>query len=335
MSKDKAAIRYELRELQTNYEGDTRTYKNGFEKAILKLREQLEVNHQQLVEQYEEQVKELKQDLELRRAVEIHEIEERKNQHINDLLTNHQEAFDRIKSYYNDITRDNLQLIRSLKDDIHEMRQKEKQNQKKMHQLTVENKNLSQPLAEQEELRAKLTEDLKMYNKDKMALRNLKARSVQLEEKIKECRTEYRLMEEKLRKLEKERDDLQRKFAKGVKEIKRRAEFKNLVLEKQLQEIQTRFDERQQQLREVLQAAHLEPHIVASVTTKLEQVFGSKNRLIKELQYHVHQCTKQYNDTIKVYEAKLAELGVPLEEIAFEPIPTVTSHMPARLFTKP
>merc|ERR1719263_1422648 len=74
---------------------------------------------------------------------------------------------------------------------------------------------------------------------------------------------------EKLRKLEKERDDLQRKFTKGVKEIKRRAEFKNLVLEKQLQEIQARFDERQQQLREVLQAAKLEPQIVQSVTTKL------------------------------------------------------------------
>merc|ERR1711907_914668 len=132
-----------------------------------------------------------------------------------------------------------------------------------------------------------------------------------------------------------ERDDLQRKFAKGVKEIKRRAEFKNLVLEKQLQEIQARFDERQQQLREVFQAAKLEPQIVQSVTTKLEQVFGSKNRLIRELQYHVHHYTKQYNDTIKVYEAKLGELGVPLDEIAFEPIPTVTSHMPARLVTKP
>merc|ERR1712078_220613 len=148
--------------------------------------EDFEMNHTKLEEEYEKQVQDLVSDLELRRAVEIHEIEERKNQHINDLLTNHQEAFERIKSYYNDITRDNLQLIRSLKDDIHEMRQKEKANQKRMHQLTLENKNLSQPLAEREELRAKLTEDLKSYNKDKMALRNLKARSVQLEEKIKE-----------------------------------------------------------------------------------------------------------------------------------------------------
>merc|ERR1719281_1828294 len=308
---------------------------DGWTRNPHKLREDFDHNHRELQREYEKQVQDLVSDLELRRAVEIHEIEERKNQHINELLTNHQEAFERIKSYYNDITRDNLQLIRSLKDDIAEMRQKERANQKKMHQLTLENKNLSQPLAEREELRAKLTEDLKSYNKDKMALRNLKARSVQLEEKIKECRTEYRLMEEKLRKLEKERDDLQRKFAKGVKEIKRRAEFKNLVLEKQLQEIQARFDERQQQLREVLQAAKLEPHIVQSVTTKLEQVFGSKNRLIRELLYHVHHYTKQYNDTIKVYESKLGELGVPLDEIAFEPIPTVTSHMPARLVTKP
>merc|ERR1712196_156037 len=131
----------------------------------------------------EKQVEDLISDLELRRAVEIHEIEERKNQHINDLLTNHQEAFDRIKSYYNDITHDNLQLIRSLKDDIWEMKQREKQNQRKMHELTVENKRLTEPLAQKEELRAKLQDDLKSYNKDKMALRNLKARSVQLDEK--------------------------------------------------------------------------------------------------------------------------------------------------------
>jgi hypothetical protein len=334
MSKEKAAIRYELRELQTNYEGDTRTYKNGFEKALFKLRESLEANHQLLVEQYEEQVKELKQDLELRRAVEIHEIEERKNQHINDLLTNHQEAFDRIKSYYNDITHDNLQLIRSLKDDIWEMRQREKQNQRKMHELTVENKRLTEPLAQKEELRAKLQDDLKSYNKDKMALRNLKARSVQLDEKTKETKQEYRAMEDKFRKLEKDRDELQRKFSKGVKEIRRRAEFKNLVLEKKLAQLNAAFTDKQGQLGEVLQAAKLDPQVVANVTQKLEQVFGSKNKLIKELQYQVHMATKQYNDTIRVYEAKLVEQGIPHDEVAFEVIPTVTSQMPSRLVTK-
>ena len=66
-------------------------------------------------EKHERRVQQLKQSLELRRKVEIHEIEERKNLHINDLLRNHEEAFGEIKKYYNDITRDNLKIIRRLK----------------------------------------------------------------------------------------------------------------------------------------------------------------------------------------------------------------------------
>jgi growth arrest-specific protein 8 len=60
-------------------------------------------------------VLQLEDDLELRRKVDIHEIEERKNQHINDLMRNHEKAFRQMKNYYNDITNDNLKLIKSLK----------------------------------------------------------------------------------------------------------------------------------------------------------------------------------------------------------------------------
>merc|ERR1719472_610266 len=153
----------------------------GFDKNLGRMRENFERIHKGLEQQYEEQVEQLKIDLELRRKVEVHEIEERKNQHINDLLFNHQEAFDQIKSYYNDITHDNLQLIRSLKEEIAEMRAKEKANQKKMHQLTIENRQLTEPLAQKEKLRAELQEQLKYCAKDKMALKNLRARRGQLE----------------------------------------------------------------------------------------------------------------------------------------------------------
>lgn len=42
--------------------------------------------------------------------VDIHEIEERKNLHINDLMRNHEKAFGQMKAYYNDITNDNLKV---------------------------------------------------------------------------------------------------------------------------------------------------------------------------------------------------------------------------------
>merc|ERR1712217_346437 len=282
--------------------------RQGFAKGLHKLRETFETNHQQLLQQYEKQVEELQVDLELRRKVEIHEIEERKNQHINELLLNHQEAFDEIKAYYNDITRDNLQLIKNLKDEIQDMKDREKKNQKKMQVLTQENKDLSEPLAKKQEEQRELEERLKSYAKDKMALKNLRAHYKQLEERTTEAKQEYRTTEEKYRKKEKERDDLYKRFQKAVREIARKAELgKNTVLEKKLENLTAQFDEKQAQLTEVLTAAKLDPAIVASVTKKLEQVIGAKNRQIKDLQYQVHQATKVYNDTIRVYETKLPQ----------------------------
>jgi len=66
----------------------------------------------------------LREDLELRRKVEILEIEERKNNHINELMKKHEKAFGEIKNYYNDITHNNLDLIRSLKEEVAEMKKK-------------------------------------------------------------------------------------------------------------------------------------------------------------------------------------------------------------------
>merc|ERR1719253_201559 len=111
-------LKRELRERQLEREDEVRNMQNAFAKDLAKLREIFEQSHRQLHQQYEQQVDDLKVDMELRRKVEIHEIEERKNQHINELLHNHQEAFDEIKAYYNDITHDNLQLIKAYYNDI-------------------------------------------------------------------------------------------------------------------------------------------------------------------------------------------------------------------------
>eukprot|EP00397_Hematodinium_sp_SG-2012_P022423 GEMP01023231.1.p1 GENE.GEMP01023231.1~~GEMP01023231.1.p1 ORF type:complete len:478 (+),score=119.51 GEMP01023231.1:106-1539(+) len=331
---DKRQMAQTLSERRLTNDDDIKMLQTGLTKNLAKLRETFEANHQVLVRRYEDLKDKLYQDLELRRKVEIHEVEERKNQHINDLLFNHQEAFDQIKAYYNDITHDNLQLIQSLKEEISQMRQKEKQNQKKMQQLTIENKNLTEPLAQKERIRRELEDQLKSYNKDKMALRNLKARSIQLEERNKEAKTDCRSLEDKCRKLEKERDDLQRRFQKSVRDIRRKFEFKNVVLEKQLEQFTKQYKQNQTEFNEVLQSSRIDPQVVANVTKKLEQVLSSKNHLIKDLQYQAHYCTKVYNDTIKVYDTKLKQLGVPTEEVSFEELPTATSTMPCNLVVR-
>ena len=79
--------------------------------------------------------------------VEIHEIEERKNQHINDLMKNHQEAFKEMKEYYNDITKENLELIKMHKEKLVDIRAQIVANQKTVDHLKGTMDDLKVPLA--------------------------------------------------------------------------------------------------------------------------------------------------------------------------------------------
>lgn len=56
------------------------------------------------------------------------------------------QAFSDIKNYYNDITHNNLDLIKTLKEDVAEMKKKDSQNEKLMFEIAQENKRLSEPL---------------------------------------------------------------------------------------------------------------------------------------------------------------------------------------------
>ena len=88
----------------------------------IQLQKQLDLQKKALISNYENKLERLKEELELRLKVEIHEIEERKNQHINELMKNHEEAFKEMKEYYNDITRENLELIKMHKEKLVDIR---------------------------------------------------------------------------------------------------------------------------------------------------------------------------------------------------------------------
>ena len=100
----------------------------------------------ELQNKYEKQMKMLRDDLELQRKQELHQTEERKNAHIRELMRKHRQAFTEIKNYYNDITSNNLDLIKTLKEDVAEMKKKEALNEKLMYEISNENKRLSEPL---------------------------------------------------------------------------------------------------------------------------------------------------------------------------------------------
>lgn len=94
------------------------------ESRVEDLQTELEFQKKALIESNNHGLDRLSDELTLRMKVEIHEIEERKNEHINLLMTNHEKAFREMKEYYNDITRENLELIKVHKEKLLEIKEK-------------------------------------------------------------------------------------------------------------------------------------------------------------------------------------------------------------------
>ncbi|KAJ3099130.1 Dynein regulatory complex subunit 4 [Phlyctochytrium planicorne] len=318
LKRDKRALKLELKELELAHEDIVKNINQKHDQEISKLRADFERRAKELHQKYEKKMKLIRDELELKRKNEIHEIEERKNGQINALMKNHDKAFTEIKNYYNDITLNNLALINSLKEQVEEMKKKEERNEKLMADITSENKRLSEPLQAALAECDSLKRELQHYEKDKMSLQNSKARLKVLEEKHKDLLWEHEVLEQRFAQVEKERSELYENFVDRIIGVQQKAGFKNLILEKKMESLKETLEKKDLQLNEILKATNLDPAALSNLTRRLEEVLEGKNHQIKELQYDLAKVTKAHNDMIRVYEAKLTEFNIPVEELGFK-----------------
>lgn len=190
--------------------------------------------------------------------VEVHEIEERKNQHINDLMKNHQEAFNEMKAYYNDITKENLELIKMHKEKLVDIRAQIEANQKTVDHLKGTMDELKMPLANCLQERDNLKKSLATFDKDCMALRNAKARLLVLKQKVTEIKDSRKELEEKFLKVEKEKQDMYKKFELAISQLRSRSDYKNQILDEKLRVLQSEFERKEVQLQELIQRSGLD-----------------------------------------------------------------------------
>lgn len=135
MRKEKTSQKEEFSRDEMQNIGEVEDREKELDQILRDTQHKLDLSKKELIETYESKHEKLKEELELRLKVEIHEIEERKNQHINDLMKNHEEAFKEMKEYYNDITRENLELIKMHKEKLVDIRGQIEQNQKTVDHL--------------------------------------------------------------------------------------------------------------------------------------------------------------------------------------------------------
>lgn len=134
-----------------------------------------------------------------------------------------------------------------------------------------------------------------------------------------------------LREVQRQRDVLYTTFEDVVLSVQAQAEGRNDALGHMLHSLQDQYRVKNAQFGAVLRASSLDPVVLQNVTRKLDDVLTAKNEQIDELRYEVAKVTKAHNDLVRVYETKLAALGVPKGELNIEPSIGLANTVPANL----
>lgn len=72
----------------------------------------------------------VREEMERKRKALIHQIENKKNAAIKELTSKHAKKYNDIKNYYQEITSTNLDIIKSLKDELSDTRKEDAAKQK-------------------------------------------------------------------------------------------------------------------------------------------------------------------------------------------------------------
>ena len=223
-----------------------------------------------------------------------------------------QRAFSEIKTYYNDITHGNLELIKNLKEDLENQKDDQAKNEKLMFEIAQENQKLSEPLVKALKDVDTLKMELQHYEKDKLSLKDSKAKVLVYEKELKTTMWEHEVLSQRFAQVQRERDELYEKFESTIYDVQQKSGFRNLLLEKKLTAVEETLEKKDAQLNEVLAASNLDPAVLGQVTNKLDDLLEEKNKAIQDLQFEIARVMKAHNDLLRTYEAKLAEYGIPV-----------------------
>ncbi|CAM9572702.1 unnamed protein product [Chrysoparadoxa australica] len=325
---DRRALKLALKEMELSHEDYLKSSKQQQDRAITLLRGEYERKTSEIHKNFEKRMKMVREQLEARRKLETASIEEKKNLHIEQLMKAHEKAFAEIKNYYNDITHNNLDLIKSLKKEVAEMRKREQADEKLMYEIAQENKRMSEPLRKARLDVERLHSELQRYQGEKEDLAITKSHLLVVEEKLRALKWEHEVLEQRFSFVKKERDDLYDEFKKAVFEVQQKSGFKNLLLEKKLDALQEEGEKRDAYLNEVLGKANLYPVLEAQVKGKLHNVLESKQQITRDLNAEIQRVALSHSRLVEAVKSKLSQFGMPEEELGFQPFTPSASSVP-------
>jgi growth arrest-specific protein 8 len=229
-------------------------------------REKFQNEIKEMANLHERRLQEYMENSEIRHRMEMSEVEERKNNQIKQLIDCHEKAFGEMKSYYNDITINNLALISSIKEQMEEMRRQTERNEKQMAdahsgidnfhftKLLIQNsqhtksenpknvtlsfyftaaqtRSITEPVKDNQAEMIELRKKLENYQKDKLAMQKLQKRYESIRKQNDNLKMELDAKILLCDKITEERDELRQKFEDAILDVQQKSSkvFRNFL----------------------------------------------------------------------------------------------------------
>ncbi|KAF4728349.1 Dynein regulatory complex subunit 4, partial [Perkinsus olseni] len=158
------------------------------------------------------------------------------------------------------------------------------------------------------------------FLEDKRKIGVLKEKIAEQEKALSRQSFQHAVLEQQTEAASAERNTVADKFQQMIYDVQQKSGLKNLLLERKLENIQDSIEVADTQVSEVMTSANGgSPGTAEGVSKKFETIMATKSDSITELQEERSKLQKAHAELVRAFEAKLAEYGVPREEMGFEP----------------
>ncbi|KAJ1454613.1 growth-arrest-specific micro-tubule binding-domain-containing protein [Pelagophyceae sp. CCMP2097] len=324
LKADRRGLKLELKEAELSHDDFLKSLKQEHDRNITNLRHEFERRGSEVQRAYEKSTKTVRERLEERRKRETLAIEQSKNVHIEALMKAHEKAFAEIKNYYNDITHNNLDLIKSLKEEVGEMRNSEQKDEKSMDKIAQDNRRMSEPFKKASDEKLELGTELERYNFEKSELLASKTRLLVVESEFHSLRWEHEVLRQRHGEVSSQRAALSSKFSEVAAEVKQKAQFRALLLEKKLETVAETLEARDAQLDDALARANVDASALgggpAGAAGNGRDAVERKAAELTDLRSELDRIALAHTSLVRAVGQKMHDLGVPTQELGFEPL---------------
>ncbi|CBZ30729.1 trypanin-like protein [Leishmania mexicana MHOM/GT/2001/U1103] len=298
------------RELEVRHLEQQRALLTQQDKEIAEQQSNFEREIKEMHLRYEDLLKSVREEMDEARKEELGRIEERKEKHIAELRETHERTFNEIKDYFSEITSNNLETIRTLKDEVYARKRTETHNERAMYEVAQRNKRLTEPLAKLENQKKVLGLELENYLADKEALAEVKRSVKDTQQEIQTVSWEHEVLSQRYAKLVEDRDIILKKYNAMLQDIQRKSAFRRVLIQKKLELVQTQLEGRDAKLTELLKRANVNPDDLKELEQKVHDLISEKDKTIEDLKQLLFRLTTQSEHVVATYESYMENNGV-------------------------